>query len=97
MKNLKLRSHFLYTLLCVVFLTSCNCDKQKEEIVIEEIVIEENNYEQDYYIYNDTLQNNTIEDNSSGIGITTSGKLGVEVTEGLYINSSGELELGFGL
>lgn len=92
MKNLKFRSHFLYTLLCVVFLTSCNCDKQKEEIVIEE-----NNYEQDYYIYNDTLQNNTIEDNSSGVGITTSGKLGVEVTEGLYINSSGELELGFGL
>lgn len=93
MKNLKLRSHFLYTLLCVVFLTSCNCEKQKKEIVIEE-----NNYEEDYYIYNDTLQNNTIEDNnSSGVGITTSGKLGVEVTEGLYINSSGELEVGFGL
>lgn len=94
MKNLKLKSHFLYTLLCVVFLTSCNCDKQKKEIIIEE-----NNRQEDYYIYNDTLQNNTIQEknNSSGVGITTSGKLGVEVTEGVYINSSGELEFGFGL
>lgn len=95
MKNLKLRSHFLYTLLCVVFLTSCN-NKEKQE---EKIDLDSINYiEEDYYIYDDTLEiKEEKTDKSSGVGITTSGKLGVEVTEGVYINSNGELELGFGL
>jgi len=95
MKNLTLRSHFLYTLLCVVFLTSCN-NKEKQE---EKIELNTTNYaEDDYYIYNDTLGvQEEKKDENSGVGITTSGKLGVEVTEGVYINSNGELELGFGL
>ena len=87
MKNLKTKlSYTFYTFLCVVFLSSCDCKKtQKKEVVTEVKEVSKI----------DTLKTKK-EDEGLGLGITTSGKVGVEISEGIILDTDGSMGIGIG-
>jgi hypothetical protein len=80
---------FLYVLLAIV--SHPNLNKRNGE----EIHIENTLYVDDEVI--NVTPHYDEDDDGGNMGITPRGKLGIEVSPGLYINSSGNLEVGFGL
>lgn len=89
MKKVTIKSvnkYFLYTLLCVVFLSSCDCNKaQKKEVVTEVKEVPKI----------DTLKTKKQKE-GTGLGITTSGKVGIEISEGIILGTDGSIGIGIG-
>jgi hypothetical protein len=80
---------FLYVLFAIISHPNLN-NRNGEEIHVENPL-----YVDDEVI--NVTPHHDEDDDGGNIGITPRGKVGIEVSPGLYINSSGGLELGIGL
>lgn len=73
----------VYTVLVAVFV-SCDCKNEKEL---------SNDYKTVDSIKTDTL--NVKHKDGIGVGITTSGKVGIELMDNVYMTTDGEIGFGF--